>query len=271
MSTPAVKVDCHNVFWTGGWDSTFRVLQLARSGATVQPHYLVDPSRKSTKTELLAIEQITRLIQARYPGTLRPLVMRNSDELEIGREIRVAYESILREIFIGAQYMYLAAYWEETAIDGFELSIPVYSQPGIGLHRVISPYLVPLSESSYKLKDDAPGPLLVLFGRGIFPILDFSKLRMKHAVQQWGDADILEQSWFCHTPFLGRHPCGTCGPCVIAIQDGLGYRVPPFGRLRYHLRVYARIKSAMRKYPRVYRYATMLKHGRVQPTPAARD
>lgn len=36
----------HHLLWTGGWDSTFRVLQLLLcSRDAVQPHYIIDPER----------------------------------------------------------------------------------------------------------------------------------------------------------------------------------------------------------------------------------
>ena len=42
-----------HLLWTGGWDSTFRLLQLLlQQRVPVVPHYLVDDTRPSAQTEL---------------------------------------------------------------------------------------------------------------------------------------------------------------------------------------------------------------------------
>lgn len=47
-------------FWTGGFDSTFRILQLSRENVTVQPIYIVDPGRISSDKEIAAINKLPR-------------------------------------------------------------------------------------------------------------------------------------------------------------------------------------------------------------------
>ena len=42
--------------------------------------------------------------------------------------------------------------------------------------------------------------------------------------------EIIEKTWFCHRPIFGR-PCGRCGPCKDALNEGLNWRVPIFGRI----------------------------------------
>jgi len=38
-----------NLLWTGGWDSTFRLLQLILdTRATIQPVYVIDTARRSS-------------------------------------------------------------------------------------------------------------------------------------------------------------------------------------------------------------------------------
>ena len=53
-----------NIFWTGGWDSTFRVLQLLiAKKKTVQPFYINDPNRKSAEKELNAMKTVDRVVE----------------------------------------------------------------------------------------------------------------------------------------------------------------------------------------------------------------
>ena len=46
------------ILWTGGWDSTFRVIELSRKNVVIQPIYVLDSGRKSTDYELKAIDKI---------------------------------------------------------------------------------------------------------------------------------------------------------------------------------------------------------------------
>ena len=53
------------VLWTGGWDSTFRILQLQKKKSEekiiIQPIYVSDDSRKSEIKEIEAIKKITTM------------------------------------------------------------------------------------------------------------------------------------------------------------------------------------------------------------------
>ena len=46
------------VLWTGGWDSTFRIVELSRSFCSIQPIYVIDPERQSIGYELAAMDAI---------------------------------------------------------------------------------------------------------------------------------------------------------------------------------------------------------------------
>jgi len=56
-----MKLERINIFWTGGWDSTFRMLQLAEKQVIIQPYYLKD-NRKSEELELNTIKILTEEI-----------------------------------------------------------------------------------------------------------------------------------------------------------------------------------------------------------------
>jgi hypothetical protein len=56
--------ECIKILWTGGWDSTFRVLYAALvDGKRVEPHYIVDTGRPSSLHELRAISEIRRVLK----------------------------------------------------------------------------------------------------------------------------------------------------------------------------------------------------------------
>ncbi len=53
-----------HVLWSGGWESTYRVLDLVfTEQAVVQPHYIVDINRPSSLHELRTMASIKHAIQ----------------------------------------------------------------------------------------------------------------------------------------------------------------------------------------------------------------
>lgn len=53
------KID---LLWTGGLDSTYRMVELSRRSCVVQPHYILN-DRKSREKELQAMDTILRLLR----------------------------------------------------------------------------------------------------------------------------------------------------------------------------------------------------------------
>ena len=70
-----------------------------------------------------------------------------------------------------------------------------------------------------------------IFSYFSFPLLQISKKDMKRIAAEKGFLDILEKTWFCHTPWHNR-PCGTCTPCDLTIKEGFDYRIPKVSKLR---------------------------------------
>ena len=87
------KNEVVNIFWTGGLDSTLRVLKLiVVLKKKVRPHHIIDPYRKSRFEELKAIENVKSAIFKRFPYTrdlLDDLIIR--DLRDIGND-KMLYE-----------------------------------------------------------------------------------------------------------------------------------------------------------------------------------
>jgi hypothetical protein len=64
-----------------------------------------------------------------------------------------------------------------------------------------------------------------------FPIIEWSKLEMQTIAKQNNFHDIMEHTWFCHSP-KSQQPCGICNPCRIAIKEGMWKSIPLTGLLR---------------------------------------
>src|SRR5690606_2634206 len=62
-----------------------------------------------------------------------------------------------------------------------------------------------------------------IFGNFHFPLLEYTKIRMKKEAEEGGVIDLMNRTWFCYFPVNGE-PCGICNPCVYSIDEGMGYR-----------------------------------------------
>ena len=50
----------------------------------------------------------------------------------------------------------------------------------------------------------------------LFPLKELSKQELGQAATVHGFRHLLDFTWYCHRPLLGRLPCGACTPCRIA-------------------------------------------------------
>jgi hypothetical protein len=66
----------------------------------------------------------------------------------------------------------------------------------------------------------------VLFRYFSWPLIMLTKGDTAAIAKEQGWERIMEMSWFCHRPTRGRKPCGVCNPCLSAIREGFGWRVP---------------------------------------------
>src|SRR5262245_1801507 len=114
------------LLWTGGWDSTFRLLELALvHSEAVEPYYLLDPGRKSAPQELAAMERIVALVKARDPAAAAriapPVVVPRPEPPSTHR---LAQHRALNELRpAGIQYAWIATFADRQTFDDLELGI----------------------------------------------------------------------------------------------------------------------------------------------------
>ena len=220
----------HAVLWTGGWDSTFRVLDLlSRSRVVVQPYYVLDPGRRSHRVEMARMAEIAAAAAARgWPGRLEPLEVVAMPDTARHPDIREAWSALHAEIGIGTQYAWLAAFARERDLRGLEIGVV----PGGETEVFLRPRVVrrSLGGRDRTVFDPAAHPAALLFERMEFPILALGKPEMGAIAAERGFRDLLERSWFCHDPLFGRHACGLCVPCRDAVRRGVAYRLGWRGR-----------------------------------------
>ena len=224
----------HDLLWTSGWDSTFRLLSaLLLEGARVRPHYVIDPDRASTEAELATMQRIRDALADRHPSEatrLLPTCVADRTHVPAIDATSDRFTSLAARGAIGTQYEWLSLYASSARLVDLELAVHFDDKA----HEYLVGNVAPIrtrSTTVYRLDDGKVTGDLALFERFTFPVLDLTKLDMRRIADEKGFRDILELSWFCHFPRAGA-PCGVCGPCSDAIREGLGHRLPPASRLR---------------------------------------
>ena len=106
MHSAAAHLDLQPVdlLWTGGWDSTFRLLDVVlRHHHPVQPWYVIDRERASTERELATMQTIRRALAERDAHAAA--LVRNSRFVERSSiHPDAALEALYAESRLGSQY-----------------------------------------------------------------------------------------------------------------------------------------------------------------------
>lgn len=227
------------ILWTGGFDSTFRVVQLSMLPVIIQPYYLSD-QRPSENMELNAIEEISKIIRMK-PAThceILPLKYIKECERIIAKEISESYRQIRKNHYLGSQYDWLGCFASNHR--GIELTIEK-DDIATKLINKLGRLLIVTDEfygNFYIINtENSPKEIISLFENFHFPLADMTKLEMKSKYIEWGCEDIMNLTWFCYSP-IDEEPCGKCNPCKYTIEDGLKERFSKKALRRYWMRKY---------------------------------
>lgn len=244
-----------DIFWTGGWDSTFRVLSLVQSGYKVRPHYIIDSGRPSRNLELETISKITEILNREYGDRILDLKKSHLESIHIPSDISDSYEQIRNKHFLGIQYKWLAAYTSINNLECLELAIHKDDRA----FELISDYVVEDAKGRFILGGNSPLPLTKIFKRFSYPIVYMSKSDMRNETHTEVAKKVMGLTWFCHTPAFGRYPCGHCNPCIYTAKEGLIERLPWHAKVRFYIRIYPRLKSILAKFPKIHSALLKLK------------
>ena len=231
------------ILWTGGFDSTFRVVQLSKFEIEIQPYYLSD-NRQSEKNELQAITDITELLK-KHPNTrcdFRPLIYVSMASRVEDKKITDTYRRMLQKDFFGSQYDWLARFAKNHK--GIELSIHQDDKAILLIKKYgkIKTIYDDICGKNFVLDTEASSKdLCTLFQDFRFPLEPYRKLAMKQYYIENGYTDIMNKTWFCFTPINGK-PCGKCNPCKYTIEEGMGERFTFTAKMRYACRKFTNMK-----------------------------
>lgn len=225
---------CH-VLWTGGYDSSFRVLQaLIDEDKTVQPIYISDlidnepgkkTHRKNKDQEYNAMNKIRDFFGKKFPEKKDKLLdvidikkieldddtKYHMDELKKKKSVRRstcqygAISQLSKDINVGRHgddiiYLELGVVKEDYRVDKFR---------NIGIFNTINNNI---DKSSYKISSNLNHNSVNLFRYCRFPLIDVNKKEMLEIAGKGGYSDILVHSWSCWYP---KEDGSTCGKCIM--------------------------------------------------------
>ncbi len=242
MNTPPKdQVDNQNgiapikLLWTGGWDSTYRLLHLLLlEKKMVQPYYIVDHERKSTENEFDAMEVIKKDLLKKFPQTknlLRATITGYRNQIKANPEITRKWQQLSCEVKLGRQYDWLARYADQHGLSDLELGHEKKLKPSL-LEKVILQELTGEGHEC-RVKDDLSHEnALSVFKYFRFPIYYVTKMEMEQVARENGFLEILQKVWFCHRPRKNGKPCEFCLPCREARRSGYSHGLPRSNYLR---------------------------------------
>lgn len=218
-----------NLFWTGGWDSSYRLFHLLLvEERTVQPYYVIDSSRKSLQREFQALDQMKRRLAQQHPAArrrLRPMQIVALTDIPPHRQISDMYLRLKARTDLSGQYRWLARFAHHAGLDDVELCLTnLPPSEGGELRELMLPDLVGEGHDC-RLREPLSEPDLAIFRYFRFPTIHQTKLQMEEAAIAHGFRDLLALSWFCLAPVRGL-PCGRCYPCGLALASGRKYDYP---------------------------------------------
>lgn len=249
---------------TGGWDSTFRLLQLLLiEKRAVQPVYIIDSKRWTLIQELKAMAGIKKATLTRFPDAaplLLPTRMYHRQDIQPDPDIEHAYAQLMKRAQFGAQYEWIARAAKQFGLTDAELCIEKGIERPAGFRAAAKDTLAMCEDGSMRVPESRKGtPEHTFLGVFSFPIYTITKQEMRDIAREHGFLDILELAWFCHRPNILGQACGTCNPCQLVMTEGMSYRVPAPGRLRFYAKRILDPRPWLRKSPVLFNALKRLK------------
>jgi len=227
-----------HLLWTGGWDSTFRLLNLLLvHRVPVQPYYLIDLERRGFADEIRAMGGIRQALlkDSRLdPVRLAPTVIFERSQLADDQELTQAMRRLRGNGRVGLQYDWMIRFARQYCPAPLELSIHKDDKAHAVLEESVVREETPTGRRA-RVSDSPSNPDFRIFSVFHFPLFDLTKRDMQDTADKHGFREFMEMTWFCHSPLPNGEPCGTCSPCIYAREEGLGRRIPLRGKMREKL------------------------------------
>jgi len=224
------------LLWTGGWDSTYQLLKMIfYNNVKVIPFYIIDEDRQSSFVELLTMRCIKNKIINSYPEKAN-LISETSlflkSDIRNDAHINYAFSKIRKKNYIGSQYEWIAQFCFQKNISDLHLCIHQDDKARI----ILTDKVVKDASNNYRVDNKySDTNEYTLFKYFTFPIFDLTKKEMIFDLNHDEYNKIMNLTWFCHNPQKNMKPCGVCNACLYTIEEGLGYRISFYNRIRSYV------------------------------------
>ncbi len=246
------------LLWSGGWDGTFRFLQLATEEISIQPVYVIDHDRKGTEYEKNAMTKIMDIVSAdggnNFKASILPIqfysvewILQNcADE-----KISTAFWRLKEKYNIGIQYEWFALLAKKLGLKMETCVVHQYHgkvEDAIDAEGILSPVDGDIAGERYQILPNGDGDTVaIVFENLILPSIRLTKKEEERIAGENGWLDMMKLSWFCHNPDENGNPCGLCTPCDDAMHTGLEWRLSKKAQRRNKYKyVYLFLRKAKR-------------------------
>ena len=171
--------------------------------------------------------------------TIRHLHLVSVRDISEDKDITQAYYNLEKKHPIGIQYEWLARYAKNIK------NLEIGDENGSAIDSILYGAIKANGDVKRNIDDKkgeyytidksiSSNDIIKVFGNYHYPLLFYSKIKMKKEAEEKGFIDILNKTWFCHTP-INNQPCGWCVPCMGTIKKGLEYRLSKNAIRRYKI------------------------------------
>lgn len=212
------------IFWTGGYDSTFRLSQLLiRYKKKVQPIYISDPNldnatnqktkRRNVKQELYAMKKIRDMLIKKFPyidtqKLLMPLIIikdsRYDDEIKKNMVLLNKKKYVRRS---QCQYGGMAQ-----VCKNIEQKVEVCAEVGGFFQKKLKHKIYCDNNNCYLHNFSDSDRCLSVFNKFLLPVINYTKENMYKESIEYNFNSILDQTWSCWYP-RNNKPCNRCDMC----------------------------------------------------------
>ena len=199
--------------WTGGWDSTYRLLDIIFIHKfPAQPYYMIQRERKSLRMEIVSMGKIRDAVRQRDPAAadlIAPTIFHDVRDLPECPSRAKQYSKLFHQTYLGSQYLLLAQFADHLSLNELELCVHRDDRAAYFLANKTEKVCGEFG-FYYRLKNIKRTDGVRLFDNYTFPILHMTKLEMEISSKAKGFYEIMESTWFCEDPTDNDRPCGVC-------------------------------------------------------------
>lgn len=224
------KLEPTYLFFTGGYDSTFRLCYLLLvEKKVVKPIYIIDPNLDNVETkkvkrrnhihEVEAINKIKAYLFQNYPFTkkllLNTLIIK---KVNISSYIQKNMEQLHKQKKVRRPVCQYGGMAQVTFDLNKKIEICIENEQGSQMNKTIKNEVIcnnincQNKDRILKNKKDLTEKSLIIFKNFIFSTLHLSKMDMLNISKKNNFSEILKMTWSCWYP-KNNKPCNKCVMC----------------------------------------------------------